>query len=144
MRVVPITFREACAFVLQWHRHHKPPCGSLFQLAAADTKICGVVMVGRPVARMLQDGWTAEVIRLASDGTPNACSFMLRAAWRAAAALGWNKLITYTLPEEGGASLRGAGFRCIGVVGGGSWSRKARPRIDLHPLQTKLKWELES
>ncbi len=63
------------------------------------------------------------------------------ACWRAARALGWRKLITYTLEEEGGASLRGAGWKCIGQAGGGSWSRKTRPRVDQHPTQVKLRWE---
>ena len=64
------------------------------------------------------------------------------AAWRAARALGWRKLITYTLPEEGGASLRGAGWKCIGEAGGGKWSCPSLPRVDLHPTQMKLKWEV--
>lgn len=52
------------------------------------------------------------------------------------------RLITYTLAEEGGASLRASGFRCIGEAGGGRWSRESRPRVDTHPLQVKLKWEV--
>lgn len=102
----------------------------------------GVAIVGRPVARQSQDGLTAEVKRLATDGTRNACSILYAAAWRAARALGYRRLITYTLPEEGGASLRGAGWRCIGSAGGGAWSRRARPRVDLHPTQQKLRWEM--
>jgi hypothetical protein len=90
---------------------------------------------------MLMDGWTAEVTRVATDGTRNACSILYGAAWRAARALGYRKLVTYTLPEEGGASLRGAGWTVIGEAGGGSWSRKDRPRIDTHPTQAKLRWE---
>ena len=71
----------------------------------------------------------------------NACSKLCGAAWRAVRALGYKRLITYTLPEEGGASLRGAGFSLVGLAGGGSWSRTDRPRVDLHPLQVKLRWE---
>jgi hypothetical protein len=102
----------------------------------------GVVIVGKPVARMLADGWTCEVTRLASDGTKNACSMLYRAAWRAARAMGYRRLVTYTLAEEPGTSLRAAGFRLIGEAGGGSWSRKDRPRVDLHPTELKLRWEL--
>ncbi len=80
---------------------------------------------------------------MATDGTKNACSMLYGAAWRAARALGWLRLVTYTLPEEGGASLRAAGWRCIGEAGGGSWSRANRPRVDMHPLQVKMKWEAE-
>ena len=139
----PITLREACAFVAEHHRHHRPPQGGLFAVGAGDgERVVGVAIIGRPVARHLQDGYTAEVTRLCTDGTRNACSMLYAAAWRAARALGYRRLPTYTLPEEGGASLRAAGWRLIGEAGGGSWSRPSRPTVDLHPLQTKLRWEL--
>jgi hypothetical protein len=102
-----------------------------------------VAIVGRPVARHLADGFTAEVTRLASDGTRNACSMLYGAAWRAARALGYRRLVTYTLAEERGASLRGAGWRLVGEAGGGSWNRPkvGRARVDMHPTQRKLRWE---
>ena len=90
---------------------------------------------------MSDNGFTAEVTRLATNGSRNACSMLYQAAWRACRAMGYRRLITYTLPEEGGASLRGAGWKLIGQAGGGSWSRPSRPRIDTHPLQRKLLWE---
>lgn len=142
MILQPITFREACAFVEAQHRHHEPPRGCLFCLGVSEGgRVVGVAIVGRPVSRMLQDGWTAEVTRLATDGTKNACSMLYGAAWRAARAIGYRRLITYTLPEEGGASLRAAGWRLVGEAGGGSWDRKDRPRVDTHPTQGKLRWE---
>ncbi len=145
LELVPLKRDEANAFVTKHHRHHKAPAGDVFRLGAAvDGEIVAVCIVGRPVARMLDDGWTLEVVRLCSTGAHNACSFLYGAAWRAARALGWKKLITYTLAEEGGASLRAVGWKLIGEAGGGSWSRKSRPRIDTHPLQTKLKWEVIS
>ena len=115
----------------------------MYQVAVADEAgtVRGVAMVGRPVARHLDDGWTMEINRVATDGARNACSMLYAAAWRAARALGYRRVITYTLPEEGGASLRGAGWRLIGEAGGGSWSRRRRPRVDLAPTQTKLRWE---
>ena len=67
---------------------------------------------------------------------------LYRAAWRAAKAMGYRRLITYTLPEEGGGSLKGAGFKLVGERGGGKWTCKSRPRIDTHPTQTKWLWEL--
>jgi hypothetical protein len=138
----PITLAEANAFVAARHRHHKPTTGHILSLAVGDGEsVRGVAIVGRPSARMLQDGWTAEVLRCCTDGSRNACSMLYGAAWRACRALGYRRLITYTLPEEGGASLRAAGWRCVGEAGGGSWSRKARPRVDTHPTQTKLRWE---
>lgn len=90
---------------------------------------------------MLDDRFTLEVNRVATDGAKNACSMLYGAAWRAAKALGYQQLITYTLPEEGGASLRAAGWRLVGECGGGSWSRASRPRCDSHPVQKKLRWE---
>lgn len=142
LTAVPITQREALVFVDRLHRHHKPPRGSLFQIGAAvDGQIVGVVIVGRLVSRFRQDGYTAEVTRLCTDGSRNACSFLYGAAWRAARALGYRRLGTYTLPEEGGASLRAAGWRLIGEAGGGSWNSPSRPRVDTAPTQTKLLWE---
>jgi hypothetical protein len=143
LELSPVTLGEARAYVERAHRHHRPPQGGLFAIAAVrDSEVVGVVIVGRPVARMLADGYTVEVTRLATDGSRNACSMLYRAAWRAARAMGYRRLVTYTLPEEGGSSLRAAGFALIGESGGGSWSRDGRPRVDLHPLQTKLRWEL--
>lgn len=143
LMITPVTFAEACAFVDQHHRKLGPPEGHIISLAVSDgDSVRGVAIVSRPVARMLQDGWTAEVTRCATDGTPNACSKLYRAAWRAVSVLGYRRLITYTMPDEGGASLRGAGFRLIGQAGGGPWDRKLRPRVDVHPLQSKWRWEL--
>ncbi len=138
----PITLREANAFVERHHRHHRPARGCIACVAVSESDVVrGVAIIGRPVSRVLDDAWTAEVVRVATDGTKNACSMLYGAAWRACRALGYRRLVTYTLPEEGGASLRAAGWRCIGEAGGGSWDRKARPRVDLHPTQTKLRWE---
>lgn len=103
--------------------------------------IVGVAIVGKPVARMPNDGYTAEVVRLCVVDAPNACSMLYGASWRAARAMGYRRLVTYTLPEEGGASLRASGWRLVGEAGGGTWSRKDRPRVDLHPTQRKLRWE---
>lgn len=147
LEVVPMTLREARAYVDRIHRHHRAPQGGLFAIGAAeDDEIVGVVIVGMPVARMLADGYTCEVTRLASDGSRNACSMLYRAAWRAARAMGYRRLVTYTLPEEGGTSLRAAGFALIGEAGGGAWNRpnSGRPRVDLHPTQSKLRWELSA
>jgi len=92
---------------------------------------------------MLDDGWTLEVNRCCTDGTKNACSMLYSAAWKAAKALGYKRLITYTLPEEGGASLRASNWKCIGERGGGNWHRTSRPRIDTDELLRgqKLLWE---
>lgn len=131
LTVTPINLGEANAFVEKLHRHHKPVPGAKFSIAVSgEGGVVGVAIVGRPVARMLDDGWTLEVNRCCTDGTRNACSMLYGAAWRAAKALGYRRLITYTLPDEGGASLRGAGWNLVGLRGGGNWNKKSRPRID--------------
>jgi hypothetical protein len=144
LQIVPMTLIEANAFVALHHRHHQPVPGAKFCIGASDgERIVGVAIVGRPVARMADDGWTLEVCRVATDGTRNANSCLYGACRRACFALGYGRLITYTLPSEGGASLRAAGWRCLGAAGGGKWSRPSRPRVDDHPTEPKLKWEAE-
>lgn len=133
---------EANAFVVQYHRHHRGVVGHKFSLACVEgERICGVAIVGRPISRRLDNGLTLEVSRVATDGTPNACSALYGAARRATFALGYKRLVTYTLASEGGSSLRGAGWKLIGEAGGGSWSVPSRPRVDKHPLEPKLRWE---
>ena len=117
--IVPMYIGDAQTFVERHHRHHPPPQGGLFAVGAASGGGVGVAIVGRPVARLMQDGWTTEVTRLCVlEGYPNACSMLYAACWRAARALGWRRLITYTLASESGASLRGAGWRLVGERGG--------------------------
>lgn len=138
----PLTLREANAYVAEHHRHHKPARGCISVVGVEqEGDLVGVGVLGRPVARMLQDGYTAEVTRCCTNGTQNACSMIYGALWRAARALGYTRLITYTLPEEGGGAMRASGWTLGGEAGGGSWSRPSRERTDDHPTQTKLRWE---
>lgn len=142
LEITPTTLSEANAFVALHHRHHKPVPGAKFCVAVSgDGDVRGVAIVGRPVARGNDDGWTLEVTRCCTDGTRNACSMLYATAWRAARAMGYRRLITYTLATEGGASLRAAGWLVAGSVRGRSWSCPSRPRVDTHPLQDKLRWE---
>ncbi len=142
LSAVAIELAEANEFVRANHRHHKPVVGHKFSIGASDgANIVGVCIVGRPVSRHRDDGMTLEVTRLCTDGTRNACSFLYGAAARAAFALGYRRIGTYTLPEEGGASLRATGWKLIGERGGGSWSVPSRPRVDKHPTQVKMLWE---
>ncbi len=144
--LVPCSIKEAKRFVALHHRHHEPVTKHFFAAAVADgDEVVGVAIVGPPTAQAAQkhDPWLAEVRRVAViEGHKNACSMLYAACWRAARALGWKRLWTYTLPEEGGASLRAAGWKCLGEAGGGSWDRKSRPRVDMAPTQVKLKWEV--
>lgn len=114
LRVIPVTLAVANAFVERLHRHHKPVAGSKFAIGVTDgEQLRGVAITGRPVSPWLQQHrplW-AEINRCCTDGARNACSMLYGAARRAAKAMGYEAVITYTLPEEGGASLRAAGFR---------------------------------
>jgi hypothetical protein len=143
LELQPISYVEACEFIHQYHRHHPPPQGWKFGIAVNDgEKVVGVVTVGRPVARYFDDGWTLEVTRCCTDGTRNAASMLYAAAWRAARAMGYKRLITYTLVEELGTSLKAAGWNVLYQTRGGTWSRKSRPRVDRHPVGQKTLWSI--
>lgn len=115
LTIVPLTFRQASAFVAEHHRHNSPPRGHKFSIGLRDEtgKLRGVAMVGRPVARHFDDGYTAEVNRTCTDGCHNANSALYGAAWRAVKAMGYRRLITYTQADESGVSLRAAGWRVV-------------------------------
>jgi hypothetical protein len=128
-----VAFETACGMVAMWHRHNAPPVGHKYSVGLADEAgvLRGVAIVGRPVARSFDDGSTLEVTRLATDGTPNAGSMLYAACWRAAAALGYRRLVTYTQADESGASLRAAGYRVIASrPPRPGWSCPSRPRED--------------
>jgi len=143
--VVPLDLAEANEFVRRHHRHHPPVVSHKFSLGVADEagEVRGAAIVGRPVARHLDNGWTLEVTRVATDGTRNASSALYGAARRAAFALGYRRLVTYTLQSELGTSLRAAGYRVVGEVRGRSWDTPSRPRVDRSEAQRqhKLRWE---
>lgn len=144
LELVPISITDARLFVKRHHRHlPHPPAGSRFAVAVAGAgKVRGVALVGNPLARHLCDGWTLEVSRVAvEDGTPNACSMLYGASWRVARALGYRRLVTYTLASEPGTSLRASGWMVTGQTNPQSWNRKNRPRVDRAPAQRKLRWE---
>lgn len=142
VEIVPISFAEACAFISRWHRHRAPPVGHKFSVAVARGRdVVGVAVVGRPIARHLDDGWTLEVTRVAVAGQPNGCSMLYATTWRATRAMGYRRLITYTRYGEPGTSLRAAGWRVVATVRAGAWSRVSRPRVDADPIQLKLRWE---
>ena len=143
MSLCPVSLRQANTFVAAHHRHHTQVRGHKFSLGAVKNGcLVGVAIIGRPVSRMRDDGATLEITRLCTDGTKNACSFLYGAACRAAFALGYRRIGTYTLPVEGGVSLRAAGWRLIGERGGGEWDCPSRPREPArHPTGQKWLWE---
>ena len=132
LRLVPVTFRDACDMVATWHRHHKPPQGHKFSIGLAEGgELVGAVIVGRPVARAMDNGLTLEVTRsVVAPGIRNGNSMLYGAAWRAARALGYQRLITYTQEGETGASLRAAGWRIIAQrAPHAGWDRPNRRRL---------------
>lgn len=156
LKAVPVSFKDACAFVNEKHRHHIAPVGDKYRVGCADEygKLHGVAMVGNPVSRMLCDGKTLEVLRLCTDGTKGACSFLYSRCARIAREMGYERIITYILESESGASLVSAGWQCEAKgVGGGSWNRPSRERElsdaqvglfetkDKYPTEKKQRWE---
>jgi hypothetical protein len=132
--------KQANEFVLTHHRHHSKVRGCKFCVGVVDEAniLRGVAVVGRPISRHLDNGRTAEVTRLCTDGYTNACSFLYAACARTAKSMGYEKIITYTLEDEGGASLKASGWLCGGLCGGGNWNVSSRPRRDSRNTDKKL------
>jgi hypothetical protein len=145
---VPMTLTEAKTFVTNFHRHNKAPQGGLFAVGASDGNcLVGVAIVGRPVARHLDNGETVEVVRccVVDDSPKGTCSFLYARCWQAAKALGWKKMVTYTLQSESGSSLRGAGWKVIAELKPNDpkmW--QSRSGRDWQPVtgQAKFRWEI--
>lgn len=150
MKIRPCELSEAAAFIREHHRHHRPPQGHRFSLkAVSEGRTVGVAVVGRPVGRHQQDGDTLEITRLCTDGTRNAVSFLVGAVKRAGRALGYRRLISYTLDSEPGASWRASGMEQTGTVDGQAWHYSGAPknlwgetRNNDHPLCDKRRWEI--
>ena len=146
MVVEPCELWEASEFIAAKHRHHRPPQGHRFSMRLMDGEVVrGVIVVGRTVARHQHDRYSAEVTRLCTDGTPNACSMLLGAARRALKAMGYKRLISYTLDSEPGSAWRASGFQQLGLTDGGAWSGTyggGKERKNTHPLSAKKRWEL--
>ena len=141
MKVAPITVRAAQARVKEWHRHLPDIQGGLFAVQVVDSSgACrGVAIAGNP-PRVWQGTGRLVVSRVATPGTPNGCSMLLGAICRAASALGYTEVWTYTLPEEPGSSLLAAGFREAGTTAGGTHSRERRPRRAPVQAGPKRRW----
>jgi hypothetical protein len=142
---IPVSLAQANRFVDLHHRHHEPLRFHKYSIGAANNgKFVGVCIVNRPVNLRMDDGLTLEVARLCTGGTKNTCSFLLARAARAAAALGYKRIQTYTLAEEaiksGGASLWAAGWLFSHASRGGTWNTLSRHRNDKHPTGDKFCW----
>jgi hypothetical protein len=143
LHVIPLTLDEANTLVHHWHRHHRPLAQAKFSIGAMDDEghVCGAAIIGRPVARLLDDGLSLEVNRCVTDGTANACSLLYGAAARAAKALGYLRVWTYTRLDEPGTSLRAAGW-CLDdpSIRARSWDMPNRPRNDKTEIIGRKRW----
>ncbi len=148
LRIVPCDLKRANSYVESLHRHHQPVGSARFCLAVADEHavVRGVAIVNRPVARRLDDGWTLEVQRVATDGCPNACSALYGAVSRVAKVLGYARVYTYIRDDEPGSSLRGSGWvsdehgRGRDLLRARSWNATTRPRKDKHEPAPTRRW----
>lgn len=144
LKIIPVTLKEANAFVGQEHRHHGPSVGHKFSIGVADEDglLRGVAIAGRPVARGFNPALTLEVTRLATDGCENACSALYGAVARVGTAMGYERhnILTYILSSEPGTSLKAAGWVQVAEVRGRTWDCDSRPRTDKHPTEDKTRW----
>lgn len=108
----------------------------------------GVAIVGLP-ARELMDGRTLEVVRVCTLGHEHACTRLYGACRRAATALGWQRLYTYTRADEPGTSPAAAGFVRDGVVPARDRGsklgarRETRGAGDVDDGAEKVRWRLD-
>lgn len=148
LRLVPVSREVGNDCVERWHRHHGAPLQAIFRVGAANEQgvLVAVALAGRPVSRGFDDGQTLEVTRVSSDGTRNACSMLYGACARAAFALGYTRIVTYTEEGESGSSLRAAGYRVIAErPARAGWSTPSRPRADrLHRSVARTLWEIDA
>lgn len=140
MRLTACTVKYALGRVKAWHRHLPDLQGGLFAVAVEhDGQCVGVGIAGNP-ARVWQEEAKIVISRCATTGFENACSMIYGALARAAKALGYREIWTYTLPDEPGTSLRAAGFQDMGLSAGGQWSRPSRARKSASRPEPKRRW----
>ena len=145
LTIVPCANDRAKTYVEALHRHHGSSVQARFSLAVVDESglVRGVAMVGRPVARVLDDGLTLEVNRVATDGCENACSALYGASRRVAKAMGYHKLITYIREDEPGTSLKASGWTFEEPIRARSWNMPGRPRQDKTEIVKRGRWGIE-
>lgn len=144
LTIRPIGLRAANAFVGIEHRHNPPVRGHKFSQSVVDDRgqLRGVGIAGRPVSRILDTGTALEILRVCTDGTPNACSALYGAAARAGVALGYRRedIFTYTREDEPGTSLLAAGFVRVAYVDPREWDRPSRRREQTSEVIGKWRW----
>lgn len=141
MEIIPITLKTANEYVNNNHRHHKACVGCKFSIGLLDNNgsLCGVAICGRPVSRYYDNGLTLEINRLCTNGERNACSKLYGACIKIAKAMGYKRVITYTLQSEDGASLKASNFMYDGIAGGKQWTG-SRKRDNGVPSELKKRW----
>lgn len=148
LHVVPCSKEAASEYIYHVHRHHMPLGFGTFYLAVCtpDGIVHGVAVLGRTTSQHMKlpgisNKWIVEVRRVATDGTVNACSALYGASWRFAREMGYRAIISYTLPVEGGSSLRALGWQQVDDVGGNSWAHRGTRGVDIHPVVSKTRWQ---
>ena len=140
MEIRPITLRTASEYINLHHRHHHATVGCKFAIGCYEgNTLVGCAVCGRPVSRHYDDGLTCEINRVCTDGTRNACSMLYGACCRIAKAMGYKKIITYTLISEDGASLKASNFADEGEAGGTHWTGTRNRGQDI-PAERKRRW----
>lgn len=140
MTIVPVTFRYAQQFCKDYHRHNPNVVGCKFAIGCkGENGICGVAICGRPISRRYDDGFTLEINRVVTNGAPNACSMLYGACCRIGKAMGYKRIVTYTLCSEPGTSLKASNFVCEGEAGGTEWTGKRGTGKDV-PHEKKIRW----
>lgn len=144
MKIIPVTFAYAKQFIKEHHRHNPNVVGCKFCIGLENMGggVHGVAVCGRPVSRYLDDGKTLEINRVCTDGTKNACSMLYGACVRIAKNMGYERVITYTLRSEDGASVKASNFICDGEAGGTHWTGK-RNRQQNIPHEMKNRWHID-
>lgn len=143
MVIKHIELKTANEFVSKYHRHHKPVLGHRYSIGCYENDdLVGVAIIGRPVARNIDQIMTVEILRLCTNGSRNACSKLYSACRKSAKALGYERIITYILETENGSSLLASGYSYVYTTKGGSWDRSARRRKDEAPIIPKKLFEV--
>jgi hypothetical protein len=143
-QIVPLTLRIANDFVEKHHRHSARTSndGGKFAIGLeVDGDLVGVAIVGRPVARLLQQPGTAELLRCcvipnAPTGSAKTLNSRCKRIWQL---MGGTRLVTYTLLSERGGSLLGTGFAPEASVPGRRWNGSKNGDRDL-AAEPKIRW----
>jgi len=144
MKAIPLTRADVADFIQEHHRHHAPTQGDKYRIGCeVNGVLVGVIQVGRPVNRTLDDGTILEVTRLCTDGMANACSFLYSRAVKVAKELGYSKIITYIMDSETGVSLRASGWYKEADTKGKPWNNGSRRRSTTTPICDKQRWSKE-